>query len=155
MPLILLAVALWSAGCGGDGGEDGKKRDRNAEREGFHTAPRATRFAGPAPLRIRFAARPANASGEVQYRWRFDDGTSSNEENPSHSFKAGTYNVLLVARDARANDSWNIVIGSWPPDVWARSLKRVAKPRELQAQGHRSARRLKKVERASLRRTRW
>jgi hypothetical protein len=155
VPLILLAFALWSAGCGGNGDERGEKRDPNPEIKGFHVAPNANRFAGPAPLRVRFTADDFKASGNVEYRWRFDDGTTSREQNPTHTFKAGTYNVELHARDERASDSWNVVIGSWPPDVWAATRNRVAKPRELRAQGHRTARRRKELEQASLRRTRW
>ena len=59
-----------------------------------------------------------NGDGDVLYRWRFDDGTSSNAQNPAHSFpRPGYYTVILDAFDQSGNrarqSSWTPTIGCW------------------------------------------
>src|SRR6185503_16312927 len=77
--------------------------------------------AGPTPLISRFTANAKNAKGEVAYRWRFDDGTTSEEQNPTHTFpRAGYYTVILDARDeAGNNDRQTFLLGAWPQQQWA------------------------------------
>jgi hypothetical protein len=124
----LLAATLAIAACGGDeGGGDGD----------FNVTGNADRFAGPTPLISRFTADSKNASGDVIYRWRFDDGTTSEEQNPTHTFKrAGYYTVILDARDENGNnDRQTFLLGAWPPEQWATAQRTpLTKRGALQAQ---------------------
>lgn len=53
---------------------------------------------GCAPFTVGFMNYSANA---VDYYWDFGDGNSSTAVNPSHTyFAAGTYTVLLIAKDS-------------------------------------------------------
>ena len=119
-PLLVLAALLAAtfaiAACGGDdGGGNGD----------FDVTGNADRFAGPTPLVSRFTAGAKNASGDVIYRWRFDDGTTSREQNPTHTFKrAGYYTVILDARDESGNnDRHTFLLGAWPQKQWAEAQR--------------------------------
>lgn len=118
-PLAALAAAFVVA-CGGDDKKDENKiPDPNPDNPRFHVAASANKFGGPTPLRVRFFSTPYHDKGEVRWRWRFDDGTSSEEQNPVHTFpRPGYYQVLMEARDATGKDAWNLIVGAWPPDVW-------------------------------------
>jgi hypothetical protein len=109
-----VALILIGAGCGGD---DNKKTSSGT----ISVSANADRFAGPTPLNVHFSAKPKNEVGEVHYRWRFDDGTQSEEANPSHSFpRAGYYTVILDARDESGNNTrQSLLLGAWPPQQWA------------------------------------
>lgn len=49
----------------------------------------------------------ASTSGTTTFAWDFDDGNSSTDENPSHSFATdGTYNVCLTITDECGTDSF-------------------------------------------------
>jgi PKD domain-containing protein len=119
--VTLLAAAFIAAGCGGD---DKKKQshpvdDPNPDNTNFHVGADATTFGGPVPLAIKFKATPFHAKGQVHYRWRFDDGTWSEEQEPVHHFpRAGYYQVLMEARDSKGSDAWNLIVGAWPPKLW-------------------------------------
>lgn len=54
--------------------------------------------AGPAPLRVSFAAKTHDIMEEkLTFSWDFGDGTSSAEENPEHVFQErGVYTVILT-----------------------------------------------------------
>jgi PKD domain len=111
-----LAAALFMVACGGDdGGGDGN----------FKLTATTDRFAGPTPLVSRFTAEAKNAKGDVIYRWRFDDGTTSEEQNPLHRFpRAGYYTVILDARDEDGNnDRQTMLLGAWPPKQWAEAQR--------------------------------
>jgi hypothetical protein len=109
----VLALALIGAGCGGG---DEKKGSGTIELK-----VNADRFAGPTPLSAKFSASPKNEDGEVHYRWRFDDGTQSEDQNPSHSFpRAGYYTVIVDARDESGNNTrQSLLLGAWPPKQWS------------------------------------
>ena len=111
---VALAATLSIAACGGD--EDGGGGN-------FDVSGNADRFAGPTPLVSRFTAKSKNADGDVIYRWRFDDGTTSTEQNPTHTFRrAGYYTVILDARDESGNnDRQSFLLGAWPPKQWTRA----------------------------------
>jgi PKD domain len=110
----VLALALIGAGCGG--GDDNNKGSGTLEVKAD-----TDRFAGPVPLSSKFSAKAKNADGEVHYRWRFDDGTQSEEQNPSHTFpRPGYYTVILDARDESGNNSrQSLLLGAWPAKQWA------------------------------------
>jgi PKD domain len=110
----VLALVMIGAGCGG-----GSDKEKNT---GMLTlGVDADRFAGPAPLTTKFSAKPKGADGQVLYRWTFDDGTRSNEQNPTHSFtRAGYYTVIVDARDESGdNTRQSLLLGAWPPKQWA------------------------------------
>jgi hypothetical protein len=110
------AAALFVAACGGDdnGGGGGGT---------FDVSGNADTFAGPTPLISRFTAQSKHANGDVIYRWRFDDGTTSQEQNPTHTFKdPGYYSVILDARDEDGNnDRQTFLLGVWPTKQWAKA----------------------------------
>jgi hypothetical protein len=121
----LLAAAVLAAGCGGNDNSGKKKsaqkvQDPNPAADYFHIKGDANQFAGPTPLTSKFTVTPFKASGTVRYHWTFDDGTTSNVQNPTHTFKkAGSYSVLIDAKDQKGfNDRWNLVLGVWPVKVW-------------------------------------
>src|SRR5262245_28341329 len=110
---LVAAVALAAiagAGCGGnDDGGSGK----------------VDHYAGPTPLVVRLSASSKHADGDVIYRWRFDDGTTSTNPNVTHKFnRAGYYQVLLDARDESGNnDRESFLFGAWPPQQWAEAQR--------------------------------
>jgi PKD repeat protein len=60
----------------------------------FDTAPTANPPAGPAPLPIQFRANPTPSAcqGTPEFLWSFGDGSTSVEQDPSHTFGVpGTY----------------------------------------------------------------
>ena len=142
--LAAFAAAFLLAACGDDKSKEFKVKDPNPDNDVFHVGADASRFGGPAPLVVRFFATPYHNDGKVRYRWRFDDGTISEEESPIHKFpRPGYYQVLMEARDKKAQDAWNLILGVWPPEVWE-----AGKPT-----GTAAGETLKKVQRAQERRT--
>jgi hypothetical protein len=118
-----LALTLIGAGCGGS---------NEAKSSGtLQLSVEADRFAGPSPLNVRFSAKPKSAAGEVHYRWRFDDGTQSEDRSPGHSFtRAGYYTVIVDARDESGNNTrQSLLLGAWPPRLWAISQTRRTTPK--------------------------
>jgi PKD domain len=111
-----LAAAVFVSACGGDDNGGGGT---------FDVSGNADHFAGPTPLISRFTSKSKNAKGDVIYRWRFDDGTTSTEQNPTHTFKrAGYYTVILDARDESGNnDRQTFLLGAWPPQQWAEAQR--------------------------------
>ena len=109
----VLALALIGAGCGGD---DNKKSTGELKLDVD-----ADRFAGPTPLNVKFSAKAKNTTGDVLYRWRFDDGTQSEDQTPSHSFpRPGYYTVIVDVRDESGNNTrQSLLLGAWPPRQWA------------------------------------
>jgi PKD domain-containing protein len=110
--IAAVVISLVAAGCGGD---DDKK---SAE---FKVKGNADKFAGPTPLSSHFTASASGGKGDVLYRWRFDDGTTSTEQNPAHNFpRPGYYQVILDARDSEGNSGrQTLLLGAWPPKQWA------------------------------------
>jgi hypothetical protein len=132
----VLVLGLLGAGCGG--GNDEKKTSSGT----IEVNADADRFAGPTPLNVSFSAKPKNAVGEVHYRWRFDDGTQTDAQNPRHSFpRPGYYTVILDVRDESGNNTrQSLLLGAWPPAQWAASQtrpltkKRAARTQKVQQQ---------------------
>jgi PKD repeat protein len=55
---------------------------------------------GTAPLAVNFTATatPSNCSGAVTYAWAFGDGTTSTQQNPTHTYAAaGTFGWTMTA----------------------------------------------------------
>jgi PKD repeat protein len=70
------------------------------------TAPEASFTASPtsgmAPLTVRFTDTSINYP--AAWQWTFGDGTSSSEQNPSHTYQgSGTYTVVLTATNSQGS----------------------------------------------------
>jgi hypothetical protein len=161
----LLAAVFLTGGCwgGGDEGAAQKKstarkvEDPYPKRHFFHTKADAAPYGGPTPLKVQFTAAPFRNSGPVRYRWRFDDGTTSRQQNPGHTFKhAGTYTVVMDAKDQKGfNDRWSLIVGVWPVKVWNRRVPITARSKsqiqKLQRdQARRTQERIRKLQAAGL-----
>ncbi len=76
---------------------------------------------GTEPLIVSFTGTGTDNDGLIiAYHWDFDDGATSDEQNPIHTFQnAGTYNVQLTVRDngnATATDTVIIDVTEQPTD---------------------------------------
>src|SRR5262249_12971582 len=76
--------------------------------------------AGPAPLTVKFTAESEQASGQVRYFWDFDDGTTTTDQNPTHTFKkARWYIVSLKSTDAKGHTFLDVInLRVWKPGEW-------------------------------------
>jgi len=79
---------------------NGEKSDNitnNPPTSSISASPRS----GEAPLTVQFVGLGADTDGTISsYHWDFDDGTTSNEQNPTHTFASeGTYNITLTVTD--------------------------------------------------------
>ena len=122
--IAVLALGTVAAlGCGDDKGSGSSGGKSGAKSSGFEVSGTVDHFAGPTPLVVRMKASSKNADGDVIYRWRFDDGTSSTESEVTHKFpRAGYYSVILDAYDETGKrDAHAFVFGAWPPGQWARA----------------------------------
>ena len=117
LAMALLASATLAAGCGGDEGGNSEGK--------FEVTGKVDHYAGPTPLVVRLAASSKHADGEVIYRWRFDDGTTSTNPNVTHRFeRPGYYQVILDARDESGdNDRESYLFGAWPPKQWSEAQR--------------------------------
>jgi hypothetical protein len=149
--LGLLAVALLPAGCGGKGGaEKGAQGGRHSGGERpkgpLYIKTTTDPYNGPAPLKIEFTAKAHNAVGDVAYIWRFDDGTTSRKQNPTHVFREpGYYQVIMIGEDEKGHsDSWNIIVAAWPPKYIKPGTSRRERAKLLQDAGQATRERRKK-----------
>jgi hypothetical protein len=113
---VVVVLALGSD----DGGNAHKLKDPNPQNRGFDVAADVSKFAGPPPLQVKFRSAPFDAAGDVKYHWVFDDGTTSSEQSPTHTFnRSGYYEVVLRAKDEKGNQNgWALVLGVWPRKTW-------------------------------------
>lgn len=76
---------------------------------------------GKSPLTIQFNATAFDIDDEkVTYLWDFDDGTTSDKQNPKHTFqKVGTYTVRLTVTDSDGLKDTDVIhvtaIDDYPP----------------------------------------
>nr|WP_052292238.1 PKD domain-containing protein [Methanosphaerula palustris] len=64
----------------------------------------ANTVSGPAPLSIGFTDQSTNTP--TAWSWNFGDGTTSTEQNPSHTYTTdGTYSVALTASNAGGSNT--------------------------------------------------
>jgi PKD domain len=141
--LVVVGVVVAVSALGGD--DDGhEKGDPFPENKNFHASADASPFAGPAPLTSNLKADAFRESGDVTYFWRFDDGTTSRDQNPVHTFKQpGYYTVLMDARDSKGNrDRFTLIMGAWPASLWNTAQRRRLTRQEtlaaVRAQGKRT-----------------
>jgi hypothetical protein len=148
--LVLLSISP-GAWCGGDE-NDGPKlppvKDVAPEDQSFHVNGEADRYSGPAPHKVQFAAEAFNASGDVRWFWIFDDGTTSRERNPTHTFREpGYYLVQVEAIDEKKHPAARgLFLGIWPAKTWAKAQRgEVNQPLEVRKQRIRTRRRKRRL----------
>lgn len=83
---------------------------------------KADRTSGQAPLRAKFTAAATDADGDtLTYTWDFGDGTTSNQQNPAHTYrKNGTYTATVTAKDPGGRTgtaSVYLTVGNTAPTV--------------------------------------
>jgi len=65
------------------------------------TASATTSTTGAAPLSVSFSAAASGGTPPYTYLWSFDDGQTSDSQNPTHTFAAsGSYFVTVTVTDA-------------------------------------------------------
>ena len=73
----------------------------------------ANPISGEEPLTVRFTGSGSDSDGYISsYRWNFGDGSTSNQQNPSHTYSNhGSYSVRLTVTDNDdATDASSITI---------------------------------------------
>jgi PKD repeat protein len=81
----------------------------------------ASKSYGKVPLTVQFTGDGFDVDGkELKYLWNFDDETTSNEQNPAHTFEnQGNYTVRLTVTDADDQQDTDVIhiyaIGNYPP----------------------------------------
>jgi hypothetical protein len=111
LALALLLAVGGLAACGG-----GSKK-----KSGFKPSADANPFGGPVPLKVRFTSSAGSIPGPIAYHWCFDDGTTSEEQNPTHVFpRAGYYlvSVDIEGRKLTQRATRSLYLGAWPPKLW-------------------------------------
>ena len=99
---------------------------KSASPSDFESETEAEPMAGAAPLTVKFSADSNNAVGRVKYFWDFDDGTTTTDQNPTHTFKkARWYIVSLKSTDAAGHTYLDVInLRAWKPDEWAAGMNR-------------------------------
>ncbi|QCR22821.1 PQQ-dependent sugar dehydrogenase [Pontibacter sp. SGAir0037] len=85
----------------------------------------ADKLYGMAPLAVQFTGSASSdpENGELTFEWNFGDGTTSNEVNPLHTFRAtgvSSFKVTLKVTDAKglvATTSLTVAVNNTPPVV--------------------------------------
>ena len=63
-----------------------------------------------APNQIAFVAKTNDQNKPLTYRWEFGDGSTSNDQNPIHTFKkTGIYQTRLTVSDSSGNTGSDII----------------------------------------------
>ncbi|HEX9815921.1 MAG TPA: PKD domain-containing protein [Candidatus Thermoplasmatota archaeon] len=95
-PASLLILIVLLAGCMGGGGP--KQVPSGDLQASFTITPDVAALGEP----IQFTD---TSTGSIElWRWDFDDGNTSDEQHPSHTFRAaGTYDITLLIEDALGN----------------------------------------------------
>jgi PKD repeat protein len=66
----------------------------------------ASPMTGIAPLDVRFTGSVSGGSSPYSYRWTFGDGSSSTQQNPSHTYsQAGSYTATFTVTDSESRQS--------------------------------------------------
>ncbi|MEJ2241419.1 MAG: PKD domain-containing protein, partial [Candidatus Bathyarchaeota archaeon] len=73
---------------------------------------------GVTPLTVNFNDASTSYDGIISWIWDFDDGTTSNEQNPTHVFTVGSYTVTLTVyeEDEDSNLKSTIITVVAPPN---------------------------------------
>lgn len=77
-------------------------------------------LSGTSPLAVDFASAVFGGTGAYAFKWRFGDGATSAEQNPSHTFSgSGTFEAVFTLTDAglpgqACRDTARIVVTAEP-----------------------------------------
>jgi hypothetical protein len=118
---LLAAAALAVPGCGGS-----DKQDKSKQAKTLDVNATASTFAGPAPLKVQYSAKPVRSDGDVKYRWAFDKGGPySTEQNPTYTYtKPDFYAATLIATDSAGHtDPTTFVVRAYTKKEWASGTK--------------------------------
>ncbi|RSM72693.1 PKD domain-containing protein [Actinoplanes sp. ATCC 53533] len=119
-----LYLIEWGSGFGGNNDDSGVYRiDYIAGHRAPIAAAGATPASGPVPLTVRFSSAGSRDpdGGALTYAWKFGDGATSTEANPTHTYAtAGDYTAQLTVtnpngRSAVANVP--VTVGNTAPTV--------------------------------------
>ncbi len=81
----------------------------------------ADTYSGDAPLTVNFEGWVFGGDAPMTYWWTFGDGTTSTEQDPTHTFSSeGVYNVTFIATDDNGDsdaDSVDIVVQTGLPNL--------------------------------------
>ena len=79
----------------------------------------ASLYSGQAPLTVQFEGGASGGDSPYTYRWTFGDGSSSTQQNPSHTYnQAGTFTATLTVTDdlgSQDSDTVTITVHSIQP----------------------------------------
>jgi PKD repeat protein len=73
---------------------------------------------GVAPLTVNFSGAASGGTAPYTYEWQFGDGQSSTQQNPSHTYAAGSFTAVLTVTDANGcqdTDSLDITVSEPTP----------------------------------------
>ena len=73
---------------------------------------------GVAPLTVNFSGAASGGTAPYTYEWQFGDGQSSTQQNPSHTYAAGSFTAVLTVTDANGcqdSDSLDINVSEPTP----------------------------------------
>ncbi len=129
-PVLVLAIYFTNAGCTPDGGGTGVGGTQI-----FNLPPTVVISAdvqrGVAPLQVQFDSQRSTDDGVIVERlWDFDDGSTSNEIAPRHTFQTtGTYNVTLTLTDDQgASANRTLVVSVTEAPVAVINVNRTSAP---------------------------
>ena len=67
---------------------------------------------------IQFHAEAYNGVEPIEWLWKFGDGATSNEQNPTHIYtEVGTYNITLYGRDSEGNEDYYFTYAIISPHI--------------------------------------
>lgn len=121
--LLIAGICAGLAACGTPSAQNDEALFLAEEGDGtFEADADASTYTGPAPLTVRFTADTLNAVGRVRYEWAFDDGATSSDRSPVHTFRRpGWYAVTLDTHDAAGRTyRAHLILHAWRPKDWAR-----------------------------------
>ena len=114
-----------------DGDSHTKTVENYVKVEDPNTTPVAAFIADPmegeTPLPVTFTDQTLSEEGVIAWNWDFGDGTSSNEQSPTHTYETeGSYTVSLTVTEAdgdqnvRTIDDCIVAVSPLPPMEFAR-----------------------------------
>jgi PKD repeat protein len=75
------------------------------------------KYSGKVPLTITFTDKSTNSP--TSYLWRFGDGSTSTDRNPSHTYtKVGVYLIRLTVTNSAGSDSTTGIVAVLPKWWW-------------------------------------
>lgn len=97
---LMVVSAGFLSGCT-DNNDTNNNGDNNIQNQSPSITASATPYSGALPLEVNFICVGSDTDGSiVTYSWDFDDGETSSQQNPTHTFQSiGTYYVTITITD--------------------------------------------------------